>query len=47
MREEVLAAAKAMVGMHRDASAMTSGSVVGGKNFIPLIMTPQSWTLLI
>ncbi len=32
MREEVLAAANAMVGMRHDASATTSGSVVGGQN---------------
>jgi hypothetical protein len=45
MREDVLAAANAMVGMRHDASATTSVSVVGGqKNFIPSIMTPQSWT---
>ncbi len=28
-----MAAAKAMVGMHHDASAKTSGSVVGGQKF--------------
>jgi hypothetical protein len=33
MRDEVSAAAKAMVGMCRDASATTSGSVVGGPKF--------------
>jgi hypothetical protein len=31
--EDVLAVAKAMVGMRRDASATTSGSVVGGQKF--------------
>ncbi len=31
MRDEVLAAVKAMVGIHRDASATTSGSVVRGQ----------------
>jgi hypothetical protein len=33
MREDILAAANAMVGMRRDASATTSGSVVGGQKF--------------
>ncbi len=33
MREEVSAEAKTMVGMHCDASATTSGSVVGGNFF--------------
>jgi hypothetical protein len=33
MRDEVLAAAKAMVGIHCDASATTLGSVVGGQKF--------------
>ncbi len=31
--EDVLAEANAMVGMHRDASSTTSGSVVGGQKF--------------
>ncbi len=32
--ENVLAAANAMVGMHHDASATTSGSVVGGQSVL-------------
>ncbi len=31
--EDISAAANAMVGMRHDASAMTSGSVVGGQKF--------------
>jgi hypothetical protein len=33
MTEDVLAAANAMAGMRHDASATTSGSVVGGQKF--------------
>jgi hypothetical protein len=45
--EDILAAANAMAGMCHDASATTSGSVVGGQKIISSIMTPQSWTLLV
>ncbi len=33
MTHDILAAANAMVGMRHDASATTSGSVVGGQKF--------------